>query len=631
MIAALVDHAIAASDAAAFAATLEFGPDASARFAREGAAVLAQLHRRDSAGWTPGRAPSGHVVVLSGQLHNREALARELGCRGRDDAAVYAHALARWGTAVDERAIGHYAAIALLPDRAGLRLARSPFIAPPLHFCSDGARLVAGSSPRPLFWRREAPRRVALRQLARSRLIDFTDRFAGWYEGCHRLPLGAAVELRAGDWTEVWRYDLFARPRQRLAHDEDYVEAARALLDEGVAAALDGSRRPGVFLSGGLDSSLIAAAALRALPPECELPAFTAGPAPEWRGTVPEGRYAREFDAVAGFAALEPRLRPHAVFPDGHDFRHGMRELIAAMDCAPPALAGAWMQHGLFAAARAQQCDVVLWGDWGNFSISSAAPWAPVELFLRGQWLALARLLRHEPGDSRPMARRFLARVVLPLLPRRVWARVWQWRHGAPPDAARDAGLSRQWVAAQGLVEQARGGGSDPERHRARSRRELWSRLLAEDGQGHEQLLLGMEQLYGVTLRDPCGYRPLVEFCWGVPTRQFTRGPLNRLLARRMGIGRIPEAIRLNRATGFPHPDWHARIGSARLDLIAELDRMAADPDIAMLLDLPGLRQRLVDFPAEADHEDRGAYLCALPLAISAGRFLAYASGRNDI
>ena len=631
-----------------FARLLEFGRGLTSRWQSIDGHLLAQLRRAGAMQpgngahrpWSPGRSPSGRLALFNGEFHNRAAIAAELGAPELpelDDAALYALALDRWGDAADERIIGYYCAIVLAPDRASLRLSRSPLDAPPLHFRCENSpgkqRALAASIPRPLFWQSGATRRVNLDRLARSTLVDYTDRFAGWYEGCGRVPLGCALTLTPAGFTETWRYDLFSRPQIRLRRDEDYVERANALLDEGVAAVLAGARRPGVLLSGGLDSSQVALSALRHLPQQQDLPCFTYGPEAQWTGAPRPGLYAREFPAVAALADAYPRLRPEFFTNDGQDFRHGMRDLLSAMDCGPPGFGLAWLQHDLYERAHERGCDVLLNGDWGNMTFSSSAPWAPVEFFRRGRWLRLWQVLRHEPADCRPMWQRFLARVVMPQLPTALWRRVYCWHHGMAPGALKRSGLSPEWLASHRLVQRARDAGLEVERMHVTSKQHHWQWLMTEDGQDHDQIVQGMQQLYGIAVRDPTAYRPLVEFCYGLPTEQFTKGSMNRFLARRMAAGRLPEEQRLNTDIGEHNGDWPLQVGRARGELIEELDRMAGDDDIAAVFDLPRLRRELEEFSAG----DSGANDAPVPsqfalsLAIAGGRFIAYAKGRNDI
>lgn len=594
--------------------------------------LLAQAGSREK-DWSPGQARSGRRALFNGQLHNRAALAAELGVESADPATLYAEAVDAWGDHADLHAIGHYCAISVAPGGAHLRLARSPFRAPPLHFRGSGARLIASSTPRSLFFDDAARREIDLETLSRRLLlVDFTDPLASLWRGCGRVPLGAALELGPRGVRTLWRYDIARCPKVRLPRDEDYVAAALALLDEGVAAVLEGARRPGILLSGGLDSASIAVSALHAMAPEQELHAFTYGPEEQWTGAEPPGQYAREFDAVARLAQQHPRLRPEFFTCPGQDHRHRQRNLVAAMDGAAPSSGFAWMLHDILARAREIGCDTMLCADWGNDSFSTAAKWGYAEYFLRGRWVQLWRGLKRRHADPRPLWRRFLAWVVMPLLPGPLWRAIERLR-GRKPELWRRSGISGAWFAAYGLQRKARAAGRDFERLPFASRRVYWKRLETENGQDFDELDQALEQLYGIPRRDPSAYRPLIEFCYGLPTDQFLRDGVDRWLARRMAAGRLPDEQRLNPAIGAHDLDWHLRIGRVRGELIDELDRMAGDPDIAAMIDLPRLRGLLTEFPEE-DTSDLAValpYLTALPMAMSAARFVAYAKGRNDI
>lgn len=619
------------ADAHRFAGLLGTSSGRTPRLVRSGDALL--VHR---AAAEPARAkpvPARWQVCFHGQFHNLAEIAATLGLVSPSPEVTYAAALERWGTTTDQRVIGHYCAIALHPDGARLRLARSPFDAPPLHFRIGASGIVASSVLRSLFWRDEARPSLELTTLGRRMLVDFSDPGIGWYQGSRRIALGSAVELDFAQAREVWRYDLFANPPVRMAKPTDYVAAARDLLDEGVARALAGARQPGVLVTGGLDSAQVAASAALQLSAARTVHGFTYGPEAVDPAAVAPGRYSEEFAAVAELGALHPNLALHRFTNAGQDFRHGQRELLRAMGCAPPSLPLAWPLHDIFARARALGCDVLLAGDFGNESFSNGAPWAAPEYLLRLRWGQLARVLRANPGDSRPIWRRFLALAALPLLPRGVWRLVRRLRWGSWPDALAATGLDRGWTERARLLEAARAGGFDPTLPPIRSRRDFWRRVMAEDGQDTAETVQGLAQLYGIERRDPTAYRPLVEFCFGLPTDLFRRDGIDRWLAREMARGRLPEAQRINPEQGAHDVDWHRRISRARPELLAELGRMEADSDIAAVVDLPGLRRLIVEFPERSSWHPsvRGPYLTALYRGIAAGRLIAYAKGRNDI
>jgi asparagine synthase (glutamine-hydrolysing) len=630
--AALGVSGLGGPEARGFADLLGAIPGRKLNHFAKGNIVLGQLAR--SAVWQPGQSASGRMVLLDGQIHNRRELAAELGGDHNDPAGLYAAALDRWDAAADEHVVGHYCAIAVDPDGAALRCARSPFEAPPLVFRQHRGGAIAASLARPLFWRDPKPRQVNLDRLGRSLLVDFSDRFAGHFLGCHRLPQGTAIKLDGSGWREVWRYDLFSRPEVRFGRAEEYVEAGLALLDEAVDRSSDGARRPGILLSGGLDSASVAASALRQVPAGEPVHGFVHGPPEDWQPVAPgPGTYSTEFAPVAAFADLNPGLVVEQFHNPGLDFRYRQRELLQAMDCGTPSVGLCWAHHAIHERAAALGCEVLLSPNWGNETFSNSAPWAFPEWFARGHWAQLGTALRKRHADPRPLWRKILALAVLPWLPAPVWRQVHRLVHGSPPDPLAGSGLAPAWERSRGIHQQMRAAGFEPRRNQFRSKRQYWAWIMAEDGQDREVYNQGMEVLYGVPLRDPAAYRPLVEFCFGLPTEVLRRGSDDRWLAREMARGRLPETQRLCRDAGAHNADWHARQLPGAQAMADELGRMASDPDIAALIDLPRMQSLARALPGldPADHSVKLPYLTALPIAIAAGRFIALTKGRNDI
>jgi len=630
MIVAALDVAgLGPGEAEAFAALLGPLPGRKLRWHSAPGLALAQLVRGPER-WQPGRSASGRLALFNGQLHNRLAIAAELGVAADDCASIYAAALDRWETQADERLIGHYCAIAVEPGGRALRLARSPIEAPPLHFRAHRGGVIAASLPRPLFWRDPEPRRVNLDRLADSLLVDFSDRFAGNYSGSQRMPQGSAVILDAAGWREVWRYDLLTRPKVSMADPRDYVAAARDLLDQGVAATMDGAQRPGVLLSSGLDSPSVAASALAQ---RATVFGFTYGPKESWQEPLAApGNYNSEFPGVAEFAAMHPRLKLETFTNPGRDFRYAQRELIQAMDFGTPSVGLCWPHHAIHQRAAELGCDVLLTPNWGNETFSANAPWALPEWFARGHWRRLIADLQAEPADRRPLWRKVLAKAVMPWLPSAAWRSAYRLWHGAAPDPLAASALRPEVVARRGMLDAMRRAHHEPGRNQFATRRRWWSVILAEDGQDREAYSQGMEVLYGVPLRDPAAYRPLVEFCFGLPTELFRREGRDRWLAREMARGRLPETLRTRRDIGMHHPDWHARLAPVQAALSEALERAAADEDVAALLDLPRLRRLLAELPGldPGDWAAQLPYVTALPIGLAAAQFIAYAKGRND-
>src|SRR4030095_15472721 len=118
----------------------------------------------------------------------------------------------------------------------------------------------------------------------------------------------------------------------------------------------------------------------------------------------------------------------------------------------------------------------------------------------------------------------------------------------------------------------------------------------------------GLEQMYGIALRDPTAYRPFVEYCLGLPTKMFMRDGEMRWLGKQMAKGIMPEAQRNNALSGWWDADWHLRIGRRREEWLAELERLDRDDGLREMLDLPRLRQALEDWPSQTETDPQKAF-----------------------
>lgn len=588
------------------------------------------------AGWGPPGAIAAEVgragtwfAAFDGWMGNREDLCHRLALvDSSSDNTIYAHALARWGERADELVRGQYAAIAAREGEPRLRIARSPYFAPPLHHRSHGGAIIASSLIATLELLPGAPSlSLDHRQMMDSLAGDHSDASRGWYRGTGRAPLGRTVWLNTDGRSEtVWAHRFAPDHRLARAPDDEIVERALYLLDEAVKGAAHGCARPAVSLSGGLDSALVAASLLRSEAHD-RVDSYTIAPEAGWRAPLRPGHVGDESEAIARFAAQYPQLRPHTLRNPGGDFRDRLDDVLDKARCAPTPIGLGGFIEQVAGQARADGCDVVLGGDEGNSGISASGEWAYREFFTRGRWRELYLALKHRSRDPRPMWRKFASLVIAPSL------RGQGTADHAPEWYFRARGLNLDAVERVGLAE------SSALRHVARGRASAPTMAqtvtaMAEKGDfGVAELRKAVEALHGLPYRDPTAYPPLLDFCFSLPSTQFLRGGEDRHLARRMARGRLPESQRLSRAFGVTQADWHLRIGRIRGELIDEFTRMTDDPDITEWLDPEGIAQQLRKFPETptGDVPETMFYTYGMPAALAAARQIARAKGRNDL
>ncbi len=468
--------------------------------------------RGQASRWRPARLPDGRVAIFHGYFDNAAAIAAQLGTDGADLAHLYTRAVEAWADQADLNIIGDYCAVIVDPAREELRLARSPLRAPPLYHFQDEDLAVAGSVPR-IFFAAGVPRRLNESRLADSGMINFTDQEASWFERIKRVPLGSIVELRRGQPHVLRRYyDPLAVPDIQVESDAECIERVGELLDQAVHACIAGFRKPGVALSGGLDSPQVAVRALAALPAAQKLPTFTFHPEAGYDGIAPPGSFGNERPAVEAFAALHPGIEPHFTANEGYGHDHRWNEIFHLMGGAPSGLCNMYVFHGLFAGAARKDCDVLLLSDWGNNAFSDRGAWGFVEYLLKGQWRQLWLALRKLPSRGRSMAWRFGGQSILPLLPTRLWRLV---RRAIIPNDRPMLDLMQpftdEYRLASGAEHRLRTAGLVFDRYQPWNSRHARQLLLQNDDAEGAEIYQAFEQMYGVPQRDPMAYRPLVE------------------------------------------------------------------------------------------------------------------------
>ena len=579
----------------------------------------------------PARLPSGDRVLFTGWFDNCADIAAQLGISDQDPARVYGHAVERWGDQAECHVIGAYCAIIDRPRRGDVRLARSPLTAPPLHYHRSDRGIAAASVPRALI-ALGLPAELDEDRLAMHLHAAVFDRPGGWYKQIEALQLGMVVTASREHERRSRPYDPANRTELRLDRDEDYVEQAGTLLDEAIDKALVGVRQPGVLLTGGLDSTLVASHLLERLPPQQRLPAFTWTSEGAGSASDDEFHFADERPRVEAFAAMHPRIEPHFIDNAGRSFDEGLGEQLLLSGISVTSAGLLYPYHGAFTAARARGCDLVIGAGFGNATLSAEGRTGYTEFLRHGRWRQLWRALAARPGDRRPVWRRFLALSLLRSLPLPVWRQVSRWQGLSPPDHHRSAGaLNPAWPGRAALEHEAHRADPSLARPFYRSRREEIAATVNQiDADGFD-LMQGLQQKHLIGYRDVTRYRPLVEFCWSLPTTQLMRDGESRFLARRMGKGRLPEAIRTETRYGLQHGDWHLRVGRRRHALLEELQRLREDPEVCRVVDVGRLIALLEHFPETPSNDPAIAhqYQIALPNGIAMARLIRYVRGTN--
>jgi asparagine synthase (glutamine-hydrolysing) len=250
------------------------GPDDSGMASRGPATVgMRRLAIFDPAnGHQPMATPDGRfTLVFNGAIYNFRVLQLELESAGwtfrtRCDTEVLLAALAHWGEAALARLRGMYAFALWDAAEESLLAARDPFGIKPLYFSREGGRLVFASEVAALLASGAAPGEVDPAAVA-----DYLAWFAvpaprTIYRGVLSLRPGERLRFRGGqlDVRPAWAFASIPEDPAPCASRGEFVRGLRARLEDSIRAHMLADVPVGAFLSGGLDSAVVAGLMSRA-------------------------------------------------------------------------------------------------------------------------------------------------------------------------------------------------------------------------------------------------------------------------------------------------------------------------------------------------------------------------------
>jgi asparagine synthase (glutamine-hydrolysing) len=254
------------------------GPDdAGETYHRFGDRVLGIGHRRLSiidlspAGHQPMVHPqTGDQIVFNGEIYNFQLIRQELlnaGERfaGHSDTEALLHGLARWGPDWIKRLQGMFAFAFYDVKAQALTLARDSVGIKPLYVAEHNGTLVFASEVRAVLASGLVPRELDPQGVASYLAYGAVQQPATLFKGIRSFPAGSHQIFHAhgnGAHHGPTRYWNFP-PARPAPPEAEVVKTVETTLEASVRDHLVADVPVGVFLSSGLDSTVIAALAAR--------------------------------------------------------------------------------------------------------------------------------------------------------------------------------------------------------------------------------------------------------------------------------------------------------------------------------------------------------------------------------
>ncbi|MES2367125.1 MAG: asparagine synthase-related protein [Pseudomonadota bacterium] len=343
---------------------------------------------------------------------------------------------------------------------------------------------------------------------------------------------------RETDACRWWNPDIAIR--RNYKDPRDYTAELAVLFDNAVRCRLPEEGPAACTLSGGLDSTLVAGFAAPILARNNRmLHAWTSVPHPDLIPEQRPGWDSSDWSHACEMAELHANIQHQAVSPQGVcllDTLHAVHKKNVT-----PVRNGAnhfWLTE-IALRARQAGCSVVLTGMRGNGSISFAGADGVRRIIRQVRWRHLARHVRNMPGNR---GRYLLRSLMSACVNEHLLEQFQKARVKKPPPP----GFPLVQPVTQAIYQ--RTSLSWP----ALTKRVHWADFMARPNTAFAADFLAYAD---VEIHDPTGDRRLHEYLLNCPPEAFVGDGFERLQARLLGAGKVPESIRWRRSRGEQVPE----------------------------------------------------------------------------
>lgn len=493
-------------------------------------------------------------VVYNGEIYNHAALRTELVAAGyvfatdHSDTEVLVHGYEAWGRDLPARLNGMFA-FAIYDLRTGkIFVARDRFGEKPLYWFQRGGLFAFASELTAIRRHPDAVTELDTLAVQKYFVHGFVPSPDSLYRDTHKLPGGGwLVHDVATGRTErgsYWQFALTPDPAMNERPEAELAEELRSLFLQAVQRRLISDVPLGVFLSGGIDSGAVLAAAAAAA--SSPVQTFTIG---FTEPSFDESGFARDLAQHFGAEHHEQML-------DLDLARQLLPDILGRMDepLADPSLLPTW----LLSRFTRQHVTVALSGDGGDELFAGYDPFkalAPARLYdsLMPRWghRTLRALVERLPVSSRNMSLDFkLRRTLLGLSHQQaLWNPVWL----GPLDPAElgdifDQPHSIEEVFSEVLDQWNR----SPQLSVVDRTLEFYTRFYLQDG-----ILMKVDRaamMNSLESRAVFLDNDIADFCMRLPSRFKYRGGERKYLLKQALSPLLPAATLNRRKKGFGIP-----------------------------------------------------------------------------
>ncbi|HEV2395665.1 MAG TPA: asparagine synthase (glutamine-hydrolyzing) [Candidatus Sulfotelmatobacter sp.] len=515
-------------------------------------------------------------IVYNGEIYNHASLRKDLESRGHryrthSDTETIVHLYEEYGKDCVKHLRGMFAFVIWDRRKRALFAARDRLGIKPFYYRWDGKAFLFGSEIKTILAYPGIEAEFNRYCLAEYLAFGYITGQETMFTGISKLMPGHTLELSEGGQPKIERYwDLTVQADSPPQPEQYYVKTYREQLESAVSSHLMSDVPLGVFLSGGLDSSAVAA--LTAKIRRDQIQTFAVGYGEEKFSELP---FAREVASHIGSEHHEVRL-------SREEFFRSLPKLIWHED--EPIVWPSSVSLYMVAKLARERVTVVLTGEGSDETLAG---------YTRYAWTVLnARMDRAYRSVMPDFLRRFVRKTIndspfSATLHRKLEHTFLVRDGGSWPSfyydnffSAFPAPEQRDLLTPEAL-EQSGDAYAGSMAAWERSKGDLLHRLLYADINSYLiELLMKQDQMSmaaSIESRVPFLDHELVEFTARIPAQFSTQGMAGKFILKKAVEDLLPHSIVYRKKMGFPTP-WEYWLAGSQLD---DLEAFLLEPKAA--------------------------------------------------
>ncbi|NME83417.1 asparagine synthase-related protein [Clostridium sp. SM-530-WT-3G] len=568
-------------------------------------------------------------------LDNRKDLCEIFGISKEDsffvpDSILILEAYKKWNYNCPNHLLGNFAFVIVDKNNNEIFCARDHMGCRPLYYYYDKEKFAFSTISNVLlpFTHRGLNERWITDFMAILGPLNNSEPLETIYNDIFQLPPAHIMIIKNNKMVKKKYWDPIKEVKPlKLKSHEEYVEKFLDIFKEAINCRLRTSYDVGIMISGGLDSSSVAALASRKLEEEGKrLKGYSFVPMKGYaeksksRRMVDESEYVKLIENFCGNIDVEFCMN------EGLNSISNIDELINMYEQPIKTLENSYWITEIVKKCSENNIKILLSGQFGNGTISFGDFFIHMDSLLKDHKISEIIKEVNCAAEKYSVSKKDIYKLILKNeIPYNIKKLIYkkyntvEARFGYTPVNPK---LIDKWNVVERFDESEYNliipifSGIDKYR----------KKLLSETSLSHIAIMEVKDSLkYGVIKRDPTRDKRIVEFCLSLPSEVFVHNGEERYLIRSSMKGILPEKIRTNwKNRGIQSADWVERLIPEWNNIYAQIKEALQDDEIVKYIDVPKVNKYLDKYKGITDTCDKQEIKCLLIVLVLYKFFIQY-------